>query len=111
MDYAPNPGPTLLHFHFGPLSAGSGLRAIDDLLRESQELWGTSAPSYLAVRKSHAPPEYGTLADAVASVETTGGTDDYLLIAFQDGGVISVSETRFAFQDDAKPATWWYPAK
>ncbi|PKR89714.1 hypothetical protein CXZ10_07390 [Pleomorphomonas diazotrophica] len=22
MDYAPNPGPTLLHFHFGPLSAG-----------------------------------------------------------------------------------------
>jgi hypothetical protein len=22
MDYAPNPSPTLLHFHFGPLSAG-----------------------------------------------------------------------------------------
>jgi RHS repeat-associated protein len=22
MDYAPNPGPTILHFHFGPLSAG-----------------------------------------------------------------------------------------
>lgn len=93
----------------GILSTRGELREIDALLARSQELWGTTAPFYLALRKSPVPPEYETLADAVAYVETTGGSNDFLLVAYQDGGLISISETKFIFQDNAKAAMWWYP--
>jgi hypothetical protein len=85
------------------------LHAIEDLLHQSQKLWGTSAPFYFVARKSQLLPDDRTLADAVVSVETMAWGDDFLLIAYQDGGLISVSGRRFTFQESAKPAPWWHP--
>jgi hypothetical protein len=48
------------------------------------------------------------LVEAVAHVEQNGGESEFLLAGHPDGGLISVSRHRLAFQE-ANPITWWGP--
>jgi hypothetical protein len=84
--------------------------SIEELLSQSDTLWGSALPYYLYVSKlfeASAP----SLKEAATVVEASAETDKFLLIAYQDGGVISVSGLALPFQASAKRAEWWAPYK
>jgi hypothetical protein len=49
------------------------------------------------------------LVEAVAHVEARGTEGEFLLAGHPDGGLVSVSRGRLAFQDGLEPITWWGP--
>jgi hypothetical protein len=82
--------------------------AIEAILRESHVLWGLSLPYYLSVSTSVLSPA-APLNEAVAKVEAAHSSKEFLVVAHQDGGIISVSGMELPFQKDAEPADWWRP--
>jgi len=82
--------------------------AIEDMLTRSRTLWGLALPYYVIVSSS-VNPEALSLREAVTRVEATAARDEFLLIAYQDGGIISVSGMTFPFQEHAQRADWWQP--
>jgi len=96
-DYA-NPSP--------PIAADAS--AIEDMLKQSETLWGAALPYYLSVSKS-VEAEALPLKEAVSKIEASSAKDRFLLVAYQDGGMISVSGTVLPFQKEAKIANWWAP--
>ncbi len=82
--------------------------AIKKVLEISKTLWGAILPYYLSIATSidaEAPP----LEDAVSRVEASPIASRFLVIGYEDGGVISVSGSTLPFQAKAKPAEWWTP--
>jgi hypothetical protein len=80
--------------------------AIKDMDKKTETLWGTRLPYYLFV----APvlEDKGLmLADAVARAESWPSKESFLLVAYEDGGLISVSGMVLSFQEAAAPAEWW----
>lgn len=84
--------------------------AIDEMLRQSEILWGTALPYYLTIANT-IEAEPVPLADAVTRAEGTSATDHFLIIAYQDYGLISVSGAPLTFQKGARAAEWWRPYK
>jgi hypothetical protein len=82
--------------------------AIEEMLKRSETLWGTALPYYLYISKG---PEGGPLAlkQAVVEIEAAAEPERFLVVAYQDGGVISVSGTVLPFQRTARDAAWWAP--
>jgi hypothetical protein len=82
---------------------------IGDMLEQSHTLWGLALPNFVSVSK-RAETELVTLADAVMSVEAAAASAvRFLVIAYQDDGIISVSGTVLPFQMSAERAEWWGP--
>ena len=82
--------------------------AIDEMLRKTDTLWGLALPYYLIASKV-AEIEPMPLDRAVARVEASGLHNEFLIVAYQDGGVISISGDVLPFQEHAKKADWWRP--
>jgi hypothetical protein len=84
-------------------------RAIDGMLEQSHSLWGLALPCFMSVSET-IETEPVTLAEAVAGVEAATATAvKFLLVAYQDDGIISVSGTMLPFQTSAERAEWWRP--
>ncbi|WP_370677824.1 hypothetical protein [Pleomorphomonas sp. PLEO] len=77
-----------------------------EMLEKSNTLWGTKLDYFFFVSDGDAPDNID-LANVVSSVES-GAIPGFILVAYQDGGVISVSNKPYPFQEDAEPAAWWY---
>src|SRR5581483_97021 len=82
--------------------------AIPAMLKRSETLWGTALPYYLRIAKS-ADAEVRSLNEAVEQVEGSDEREGFLAIAYQDGGLISVSGVLLPFQAEARNANWWAP--
>jgi hypothetical protein len=82
---------------------------IGDMLEQSHTLWGLALPYFVSVSKKM-EAELVTLAEAVMSVEAAAAPAvRFLVVAYQDGGIISVSGTMLPFQMSAERAEWWGP--
>lgn len=76
-----------------------------EMLEKSNKLWGTILDYFFIVTDYKF--EYKIdLTNAVISVES-GAINGFVLVAYQDGGVISVSGKAYPFQKDAESASWW----
>lgn len=84
--------------------------AVPEMLKKSETLWGLALPYYLAVAES-AVGNALALGDAVEQIEATPMTKRFLLVAYQDAGIISVSGMILPFQIAARDAKWWTPYK
>ncbi|MBS0219678.1 MAG: hypothetical protein JSR91_02955 [Proteobacteria bacterium] len=84
--------------------------AIEEMLKRSETLWGLALPYYLSIAKSVEANSL-TLKEAVEQVEASPSADRFLLVAYQDAGVISVSGVALPFQIAARDAKWWAPYK
>jgi hypothetical protein len=82
---------------------------IDEMMKRSEALLGTALPYYIIVTKSY---ETGCLPfrEAISVVENSAESERFLLVAYQDGGIISVSGAILPFQKEAEPANWWAPS-
>jgi hypothetical protein len=78
------------------------------MLNKSHELWGLILDCYLRC-SDQCEVEPLEVKVAVKRVEMNVDSQDFLLIAYQDGGVISVSSRLLPFQQNATSATWWEP--
>jgi hypothetical protein len=82
--------------------------AIEAMDKKTETLWGTSLPYYLFV-SALVEDKRLLLRDAVADAESWPSKDRFLLVAYQDGGLISVTGMVLPFQEQARPAEWWAP--
>jgi len=80
--------------------------AIEEMDKTTETLWGTSLPFYLFVSPLIEDKRL-LLRDAVASAESWPSKERFLLVAYQDGGLISVSGMVLPFQEEAQTAEWW----
>lgn len=81
---------------------------VADMLKKSDLLWGTAMPAYLLVSSSTETTQL-PLDEAVSQIENAKASDRFVIIAYQDGGLISVTGTKLPFQENADKADWWYP--
>jgi len=84
----------------------AGIGVIADMIKQSEVLWGTALPWYLAASK--ADQSSCSLVGAVSHIGE-GDPTTVLIIAYQDGGLISVSAVAQPFHQNAVPAPWWRP--
>lgn len=84
--------------------------AVPEMLKKSETLWGLALPYYLTVAESAMGNAFA-LGDAVEQIEAIPITERFLLVAYQDAGIISVSGVILPFQIAAKDAKWWAPYK
>lgn len=94
-----------------PLSGGSpaelfSVQDIEDMLKKSHKLWGTNLDYFFVVAASGVKKSMD-LKKAVEYAES-GDLNGFILIAYQDGGIISVSRIVYPFQEGAELAAWWY---
>jgi hypothetical protein len=82
--------------------------AISEMLEESRELWGALLPYYLWVSSSHRARAV-TLAVSIAEIQAAALADAFLLVGYEDEGVVSVSNSKLSFQAGVQPADWWQP--
>jgi hypothetical protein len=82
--------------------------AISEMLKATRALWGALLPYYLWVSSS--PREHAvTLEAGIAEVQASADADAFLLVGYEDEGVISISNRKLSFQVGARPADWWQP--
>lgn len=81
---------------------------IEQMLITSDTLWGLALPWYITLSPLAKVPRC-TLSEAVLRVEASSKAEDLLLVAYQDGGIISVTCEVLAFQRGARRADWWQP--
>jgi hypothetical protein len=82
--------------------------AIEEMLKRSETLWGLALPYYLCVSEA-VETEGIPLKEAVSKIEASSAKDRFLIVAYQDGGIISVSGIMLPFQEEARIADWWAP--
>jgi hypothetical protein len=80
--------------------------ACNEMLKRSETLWGAALPYYLYVSRSF-EADAPALKRAVEEVEASGARERFLIVAYQDGGLISVSAVPLHFQANARRADWW----
>jgi hypothetical protein len=81
---------------------------IAEMAKRSETLWGAALPYYFHVSKT-ADVRPLPLKEAVPKIEASSMTNEFLVVAYQDGGIISVSGVLLAFQEHARTAEWWRP--
>ncbi|WP_300781040.1 hypothetical protein [Enhydrobacter sp.] len=92
----------------GTVSVTSDVNEIAKTLERTQTLWGAKLPYYFFVSKSADQPRLA-LPQAVSRVESSATEDEFLIVPYEDGGIISVSGTELPFQKEARVAEWWKP--
>lgn len=81
---------------------------IEEMLRQSNELWGAALPYYLKVADTFTEGAL-SLSNATELVESGVEKASFLIAAYQDGGLITISNAQFEFQKQARAADWWRP--
>jgi hypothetical protein len=89
-----------------PIEAEPGI--IAEMFNASETLWGLRLPYYVIASKTP-EAEMMSLQEAVSNAETAKIPDAFVVAAYQDGGLITVSGVVLPFQIDALPADWWWP--
>ena len=79
---------------------------VADMLEKSHKLWGVYLDYFFVVADKKLSDNLD-MKNAVEYAEA-GKLNGFLLIAYQDGGVISVSDRAYSFQEGAEPADWWH---
>lgn len=74
--------------------------------RESDLLWGAAHAFYLVSDKGLAKL---SLRSAAAEIKSRNAPDEFLLAAYQDGGLICISGQPVSFQRGEPEAEWWEP--
>jgi hypothetical protein len=88
------------------MSAEVPASSIEEMLRKADTLWGLALPYYLRI--SEAPEtEAISLEKAVIEVEAPSIENRFLIVGYQDGGIISISGRTLPFQEHAERADWW----
>jgi hypothetical protein len=82
--------------------------ALKPYLEESNLLWGINHNSYLVATHGGAQPDRMMVHEAVKQAETESSII-LALVAYVDGGIISVSNQQFYFQREAQSGEWWKP--
>jgi hypothetical protein len=82
------------------------MSALDRYLQESNALWGLGPKYFITIGRD--PPPRLSLQKAVERVEANGSEDDAVVAAYQDGGLITITREKQAFQAGARPADWWH---
>lgn len=85
-----------------------GVEEIMALFERSKKLFGLALPYYFVASRS-AESRAVVLSDAVNEVEISEGNPNFLIVAYQDGGVVSISKHQLPFQVGAETAEWWRP--
>lgn len=98
----------LLDFKGEEPSKPADTTALKGYLEASNLLWGVDPNTYL-VATHGVQPGPTTVHEAVEQAET-GGLFLLALVAYRDGGIISVSNQQFDFQLEIQPCEWWEPA-
>ncbi|MGU9980321.1 hypothetical protein ACJ4V0_09785 [Phreatobacter sp. HK31-P] len=83
--------------------------SIDDIanmMQQSEVLWGTALPWYLVASKTD---QLSCSLEGAVSQIGEGDLTTVLFVAYQDGGLISVSAVAQPFHQNAVPASWWRP--
>ncbi|NGP17027.1 hypothetical protein [Devosia aurantiaca] len=80
----------------------------EDMMTQSELLYGDVLEHYLVVADT-APQLAQQIECAVRDVESGASLASFLLVAYQDGGLISVSAGELPFQSVAEAADWWRP--
>jgi hypothetical protein len=81
--------------------------AIEAMLKRSEALWGAALPYYPQISRS-AEADASSLK---AQIEGSSERQTFLAVAYQDGGLISVSGVLLPFQVDVGEADWLAPYK
>jgi hypothetical protein len=90
-----------------PMSA-MDVDAIRDMLERANTLWGAALPFYVLVSRTvEADPP--SLDEAVSRIEASPDDERFLIVAYQDGGLITVTGKHLPFQVNARKADWWRP--
>ena len=109
-EYVSSHGLAVMKFDFEGRSESTfeGADAIEEMLKRSETLWGTALPYYLYISEGLAAGRL-LLKQAVVEIEASTGTEKFLVVAYQDGGLISISAAMLPFQMTARSADWWAP--
>ncbi|MBJ6126251.1 hypothetical protein [Microvirga splendida] len=81
--------------------------ALKPYLEESNLLWGDNPNTYLVAAHGAQPPTM-MVHEAVEQAETESPII-LALVAYADGGIISVSNQQFDFQRETQSGEWWKP--
>ncbi|MFI4999850.1 MAG: hypothetical protein ACHQK9_08220 [Reyranellales bacterium] len=108
--YVQSLGLAVTKCHYANRSVGSvtDTSAIQEILKRSETLWGAALPYYLHVSKAAAAWTM-PLKEAVSKIEASSVKEEFLVVAYQDGGIISVSGVVLPFHESARLADWWRP--
>lgn len=87
-------------------SSAIDVSIVEEVLKTSETLWGGSLPYYLRISKVDAG-DLVTLKEGVSKVEASSSHDEFILVAYPDGGLISVSGVVLPFRKGAPSANWW----
>ena len=79
---------------------------VREFLRESDLLWGAAHAFYLASDRGLAKL---SLRIAAAEIRSRNAPDEFLLAAYQDGGLICISGQPLSFHRGEPEADWWEP--
>ena len=90
----------------GPVEVSADI--IEEMWKASETLWGTCL-SYFAIASQSSQIEKTSLVQAVSEIEGAKSSDKFAVVAYQDGGLITVSGFSLPFQVCARLAAWWVP--
>jgi hypothetical protein len=93
-------------FDGNAVSVEASANIIDEMCKASETLWGTRLP-YYAIASRSSQIEEMNLETAVLKIESEPRPDKFVVVAYQDGGLISVSGVELPFQIGADAAAWW----
>jgi hypothetical protein len=82
--------------------------AVAEMLGATEKLWGALLPYYFWVSRSYRERPL-SLKEAVTEIEGASHPDEFLLVGYEDGGVLSISSSKSNFQIGARTAEWWRP--
>ena len=85
-------------------------KAIDDMLERSASLLGERANEFIVLSNSM-PPDSSPMHELVEGIENNRLHDTAVVVPYNDGGLIVVSERRSDWELQSSDAEWWYPSK
>jgi hypothetical protein len=91
----------------GTSSKPATMEEVRQYFRETYEYQGEPAKAYILVAQHDNSDVALPLRQAAKEVEMQGGQEVFLLVGYEDGGVISISAALLPFQAHAPSAEWW----
>jgi hypothetical protein len=80
--------------------------ALEDYFERTHTYWGTAPKNYVYA-SFNAEIDPIPLGEALSRVEDVRTSNGFLLVGYNDGGLISISKEKLPFQDRAERAPWW----
>jgi hypothetical protein len=84
------------------------LISLEDYLRNTQQLWGSFPETYFIVtHESRCSPI--SVDEAMKQAEAQASSIAFVLVGYNDGGVVSISNRKLPFQDQTHALANWEP--